>query len=67
MGELHILKRKLAYLSRKGRLAIQTTNIPPFQKSTKSAFFCFKNGKEVPSSKITMIEHNRWIMNIIEI
>jgi len=68
MGELHLVKRKLSYLSRNKRIAIQTTNIPSFQKKPfKRAFYCFKDGKEILPSEIETIENERWIMNIIQI
>lgn len=67
MGEAHLVKNKLKYLSRSGRIAIHTTNVPSFQKGTKSSIYCFENGKEVPyETKSAWREDSSWIMEIID-
>ena len=68
MGELGKVKNKLKYMSKKGKFAIHTTNIPSSQKSTKNAIFVFKNGREICyKNKLVWDRDKSWTMETIDI
>lgn len=68
MGEVHILKNKLGYLSNLGKVAIHTTNLPRFQESTNSSLYCFMNGQEVEyKQKMDWPQDKSWNMEIVEV
>jgi hypothetical protein len=68
MGEIHIVKHKLKYLSKLGKVAIHTTNLPKFQKGTDSSMYCYINGKEFNYSEKSKWPHETsWVMETVKI
>lgn len=68
MDEAHKVQKKLAYLSKSEKFAIQTTNIPAFATSTKSAIYCYANGKpHTYKQKNKWPQKNSWIMETLEV
>jgi hypothetical protein len=68
MGEIPIVKHKLQYLSKLGKAAIHTTNLPTFQQGTESSLYCYANGKEFNySEKSKWPQDQSWVMEIVPV
>jgi hypothetical protein len=68
MGESHIVKHKLKYLSKLGKAAIHTTNLPKFQKGTDSSMYCYIDGNEFNySKKSKWSQEASWVMETVKI
>lgn len=66
MGESHIVRHKLKYLSKLGKAAIHTTNLPRFQKGTTSSLYCYVNGKEFDyNEKPKWSKDASWMMETV--
>ena len=66
MGEIHIVKSKLQYMSKLGKAAIHTTNLPRFQQGTESSLYYYANGKKINYSKKSKWPQDKsWIMETV--
>ena len=66
MGESHIVRHKLKYLSKLGKAAIHTTNLPKFQQSTESSLYCYVKGNEFNyGEKSKWPQDKSWIMETV--
>ena len=68
MSRVRIVQNKLEYLSKPKKIAIHTTNAPSFQKSTKRALYCYKDGKSILyQQKDNWPKNKSWIIETVGI